>query len=88
MLVACVSYILLISGAHHSTLPAMSSERHQKPPFRAEHLGSLLRPDNLLQKRAEVDARNVDAQQLRKIEDDAVNDIVRMQEKLGFSGIV
>ncbi len=37
----------------------MTSKLHQRPPFRAEHLGSLLRPQNLLATRDEYDANTI-----------------------------
>ena len=65
----------------------MASKLHRNPPFRAEHLGSLLRPENLLQTREEVDKGVAQQTQLKNIEDDAVKDIVDLQIKLGFHPI-
>lgn len=58
-----------------------------RPPFRAEHLGSLLRPENLLNLRDDVDNGTADKKQLTKVEDDAVKKIVQMQLDLGFHAI-
>jgi methionine synthase II (cobalamin-independent) len=60
---------------------------HQRPPFRAEHLGSLLRPAQLLQARASVDKGTVAKDKLVSIEDEAVKDIVKTQLDLGFHPI-
>lgn len=49
-----------------------------EPPFRADHVGSLLRPKELL------DARAAGSPDLRAIEDAAIRDVVRMQEDLGL----
>ena len=56
----------------------------RNPPFRAEHLGSLLRPQNLLDARAGLDKGSGTEEQLIKIEDEAVKDIVEVQKELGF----
>ncbi|MFD1052647.1 5-methyltetrahydropteroyltriglutamate--homocysteine S-methyltransferase, partial [Kibdelosporangium lantanae] len=42
------------------------------PPFRADHVGSLLRPKNLLAARADHAAGRISAEQLRAVADDAV----------------
>ena len=65
----------------------MASELHRYPPFRAEHLGSLLRPQNLLKSRADVDNGKIGPKDLASAEDTAVKDIVEEQIKLGFHPI-
>ena len=55
-----------------------------EPPFRADHVGSLLRPPALLRARAAHAEGTLDAAELQAVEDDAVRDAVRMQEALGF----
>src|SRR5215204_3315793 len=54
------------------------------PPFRADHVGSLLRPQRLLQAREDFAADRISADELRQIEDDSVRDVVRMQEEVGL----
>ncbi|HVS84269.1 MAG TPA: hypothetical protein VHD91_01395, partial [Gaiellaceae bacterium] len=54
------------------------------PPFRADHVGSLLRPPQLLQARDDFAAGRIDAAELRGIEDEAIREIVRMQEEVGL----
>jgi 5-methyltetrahydropteroyltriglutamate--homocysteine methyltransferase len=54
------------------------------PPFRADHVGSLLRPAALLEARAELAAGRIDAGQLRAAEDDAIRAAVAMQEDVGL----
>jgi 5-methyltetrahydropteroyltriglutamate--homocysteine methyltransferase len=54
------------------------------PPFRADHVGSLLRPAHLLEAREKRATGEIDADQLRAIEDDAVRDVVRMQRDVGL----
>lgn len=65
----------------------MASNLHRNPPFRAEHLGSLLRPEELLKIRTDVDNRKAQQQQLTSIEDTAVKAIVETQINLGFHSI-
>lgn len=61
---------------------------HQRPPFRAEHLGSLLRPAELLKIRHKIDEFQGKPSGLEKdlaaVEDTAVKDIVKTQLDLGF----
>ncbi len=59
---------------------------HQ-PPFRAEHVGSLLRPPELLKARERFKNNEISAAQLRTIEDGAVRSVVKMQEDLGLEDI-
>src|SRR5215469_4120506 len=58
-----------------------------QPPFRADHVGSLLRPPELLQTRAEHQAGRVSAGELRRVEDQAIRDVVRMQQEIGLEGV-
>src|SRR5262245_55715136 len=55
-----------------------------KPPFRADHVGSLLRPPVLLQARDDFAAGRIDAGALRAIEDDAIRAVVQKQEEVGL----
>jgi 5-methyltetrahydropteroyltriglutamate--homocysteine methyltransferase len=57
------------------------------PPFRADHVGSLLRPAHLLQAREDHTAGRIDADELRGIEDEAIREVVRRQEDIGLRGI-
>jgi 5-methyltetrahydropteroyltriglutamate--homocysteine methyltransferase len=54
------------------------------PPFRADHVGSLLRPPHLHAARERFAAGEMDAAELRAIEDAAVADVVRMQADVGL----
>src|SRR5689334_12838760 len=55
-----------------------------RPPYRADHVGSLLRPPELLQARTDFAAGRIDADKLRAIEDTAIREIVRKQEECGL----
>ena len=54
------------------------------PPFRADHVGSLLRPPELLRAREDHQAGRIDAEELRAVEDEAIRDVVRLQEEVGL----
>ncbi|HEX4059760.1 MAG TPA: 5-methyltetrahydropteroyltriglutamate--homocysteine S-methyltransferase [Streptosporangiaceae bacterium] len=54
------------------------------PPFRADHVGSLLRPPQLLRARDEFAAGAITAAQLRAAEDAAIAAAVRMQAEAGL----
>jgi 5-methyltetrahydropteroyltriglutamate--homocysteine methyltransferase len=54
------------------------------PPFRADHVGSLLRPANLLRARADRAAGKITEDELRYAEDDAIRDVVAMQADVGL----
>src|ERR1700728_4364392 len=58
--------------------------RRVTPPFRADHVGSLLRPAGLLAARDDFAAGKIDAAQLATVEDFAVRDAVRLQEEVGL----
>jgi 5-methyltetrahydropteroyltriglutamate--homocysteine methyltransferase len=54
------------------------------PPFRADHVGSLLRPPELLKAREDFSEGRIDADELRGVEDEAIRDVVRKQEEVGL----
>jgi 5-methyltetrahydropteroyltriglutamate--homocysteine methyltransferase len=54
------------------------------PPFRADHVGSLLRPRAVREARDEAARGAISRDELRAIEDDAIRDAVRMQEDIGL----
>jgi 5-methyltetrahydropteroyltriglutamate--homocysteine methyltransferase len=58
--------------------------RRATPPFRADHVGSLLRPGDLLAARDDFAVGRIDAASLKAIEDDAIRDAVRLQEDAGL----
>jgi 5-methyltetrahydropteroyltriglutamate--homocysteine methyltransferase len=55
-----------------------------KPPFRADHVGSLLRPERLLKARDDFAADRISAEELRAVEDEAIRDVVKMQQDVGL----
>ena len=59
----------------------------RNPPFRCEHIGSLLRPDELVKKRYAVADGSATAESLVPIEQKAINDIVKLQQEVGIRSI-
>jgi 5-methyltetrahydropteroyltriglutamate--homocysteine methyltransferase len=57
------------------------------PPFRADHVGSLLRPAALAEARAAFKNGTLDAAALAAAEDGAIRDAVRRQEAIGLQSI-
>ena len=57
------------------------------PPFRAEHVGSFLRPPELLAARVTHAEEGMSDEALRAIEDDAIRGVVALQEELGLQSI-
>jgi 5-methyltetrahydropteroyltriglutamate--homocysteine methyltransferase len=62
----------------------MASER---PPFRADHVGSLLRPPELKQARADFKAGKISPQSLAEIEDKSIKQAIALQEAAGLQSI-
>jgi len=56
-------------------------------PFRADHVGSFLRPAYLLQAREQKAKGEITAEQLRAVEDRAIDEIVRFQADVGLQSI-
>ena len=55
-----------------------------RPPFRADHVGSLLRPPEVLRARDEFAAGRLTAEQLKEVEDEAIRENIRMQAEVGL----
>jgi 5-methyltetrahydropteroyltriglutamate--homocysteine methyltransferase len=54
------------------------------PPFRADHVGSLLRPPGLLRARDDFTAGRITAEALHEVEDEAIRDVVARQQEIGL----
>jgi len=57
------------------------------PPFRADQVGSLLRPESVLKARDSHQAGEISAEQLRHAEDEAISDVVRKEENVGLKSV-
>jgi 5-methyltetrahydropteroyltriglutamate--homocysteine methyltransferase len=62
-------------------------EQSAKPPYRADQIGSLIRPAHLLKARKERDAGKLPSDELRRIEDQCIREIVKRQEEIGLYAI-
>jgi 5-methyltetrahydropteroyltriglutamate--homocysteine methyltransferase len=56
-------------------------------PFRADHVGSFLRPKRLLEAREQKSKGEITADQLRKVEDECITEIVKFQGDVGLKSI-
>ena len=59
----------------------------QHAPFRADHVGSLLRPAELLEARERRERNQITDAELRAVEDRCIRDVVKMQEDLGLQAV-
>jgi 5-methyltetrahydropteroyltriglutamate--homocysteine methyltransferase len=57
------------------------------PPFRSDHVGSLLRPKELLRAREDLAQGRISMEQLRRAEDDAIRQVVKLQEDIGLQAV-
>jgi methionine synthase II (cobalamin-independent) len=57
------------------------------PPFRADHVGSLLRTSEVLKAREELQHGRISDAQLRAIEDAEIRKVVKLQEDIGLRGV-
>ena len=55
-----------------------------KPPYRAEHVGSLPRPDRLMGAREQYAAGKLLKAELTRLEDEYIREAVAMQERVGI----
>lgn len=54
------------------------------PPFRADHIGSLLRPQELIEARHKLRDKTLSEAELHEIEDRAIRDVIKLQEDIGL----
>lgn len=62
----------------------VGTSTRNKPPFRAEHIGSLLRPAELLEQRRRFTRGEISQNELTSAENAAVTDAIALQEQLGL----
>jgi 5-methyltetrahydropteroyltriglutamate--homocysteine methyltransferase len=55
-----------------------------KPPFRADHVGSLLRPAKLREARDAYERKAIPREELTRVEDEAIREVVKLQEDVGL----
>jgi 5-methyltetrahydropteroyltriglutamate--homocysteine methyltransferase len=59
----------------------------ERPPFRADHVGSYLRPQRLVAARDAYFAGKLDPEALRGVEDECIREVARAQENIGLRGV-
>jgi 5-methyltetrahydropteroyltriglutamate--homocysteine methyltransferase len=57
------------------------------PPFRADHVGSALRPKELVEARERFQNQQISMQELRSVEDRCIREVVRNQESIGLKSV-
>lgn len=65
----------------------MAGEVRTTPPFRAEHIGSLLRPAELIQAHGDCASGKISASDFRSVQDQCIGEVVRLQEEIGLESI-
>jgi 5-methyltetrahydropteroyltriglutamate--homocysteine methyltransferase len=68
-------------------MAANSAKVHVNPPFRADHVGSMIRPEKLLEARRAQAQGKFAAEALHDLEDAAIREVVAMQERVGLQAI-
>jgi 5-methyltetrahydropteroyltriglutamate--homocysteine methyltransferase len=59
-----------------------------KPPYRADHVGSLLRPESVKVARKKFyEDKSIDAAELKAVEDEAIKDLIKLQEDVGLLAV-
>ena len=73
--------------AGDDSLPKNTRMPRTKPPFRADHVGSLLRPAALKQARGKRERGEITAEELKTIEDREIEAVIRKQEEAGLRSV-
>src|SRR5882757_9457829 len=68
-------------------MAANSGKVHVNPPFRADHVGSMIRPEKLLEARRAQAQGKLAEEALHDLEDAAIREVVAMQERVGLQAI-
>jgi 5-methyltetrahydropteroyltriglutamate--homocysteine methyltransferase len=63
----------------------MPISANHRPPFRADNNGSLLRLAVLIEAFRQFAANKIDEAEFRKVQDDAIRDVVKLQQEVGFA---
>lgn len=61
--------------------------QRSEPPFRADHVGSLLRPAILREARQAFERKAISREELTRIEDQAIREVVKLQEEIGLKSV-
>lgn len=66
---------------------AMAEKKNVRSPFRADHVGSFLRPERLKKARAQKQKGEITAEQLKQVEDEEIIKLVEKQKKAGLQSV-
>ena len=69
------------------TIHDQTTTWREKPPFRADQVGSLLRPQRLKAARQQLAEGKLDAEQLKAIEDEEIERVVEKQKAIGLQAV-
>src|SRR5580700_5734127 len=75
------------SGVQPVSANPQTSAQVSRPPFRADHVGSFLRPRYLIEARDAAKSGTLSAAELRAVEDRAIREVVKLQEEVGLQAI-
>ncbi len=64
-----------------------AEKKHTSAPFRADHVGSFLRPKRLKEARAQKAKGEISPEQLRQIEDEEIIKLVEKQKEAGLQSV-
>jgi 5-methyltetrahydropteroyltriglutamate--homocysteine methyltransferase len=76
-----------VSRYRLANLPWESAMPRTKPPFRADHVGSLLRPAALKEARARRERGEISPEELEAVEDREIEKVIRNQEEVGLRSV-
>jgi len=76
-----------MTASSNTATAAKQFSKRVKPPFRADHVGSLLRPKHMLEARDKLDKGEITTAELRRVEDEAIRHAVKRQEDVGLKSI-
>ncbi|MCW5694719.1 MAG: 5-methyltetrahydropteroyltriglutamate--homocysteine S-methyltransferase [Pseudolabrys sp.] len=76
-----------MSAPSQAATHSQPSAAPRRPPFRADHVGSLLRPEYLKEAREQAERGEITREALRAIEDRAIREVVKLQEDAGLQSI-
>src|ERR1700744_3471997 len=81
----CSNAISALRAWHtNNKRPELSIMQRTKPPFRADEVGSLLRPQRIKEARARLEKGEISAEELRKAEDMEIEKVVHRQASTGL----
>jgi 5-methyltetrahydropteroyltriglutamate--homocysteine methyltransferase len=79
--------VAIVDGEDEITDRGGQIPARDKPPFRADHVGSLLRPPDLARARAAYKAGEIESDALREREDEAILDVIELQREAGLQSV-